>query len=334
MNIEQNDKEGEKHWKVTVQSGVNGDQEFRYFDFVIVANGHDSIPFIPTTKIANLESFKGKVTHSHNFRTPDNDDFKGKNILIVGAKFSGVDILYKFLGSGEESKVADFKTITVCQGKFGFLDQTTNFRKYIDEGRLIVKTSAMSFTEDSVVFDDGSQHEIDAIIFCTGYKHNFPFLKNTTLFEIDFENRYIGPLFKRYWCINDPTLMLLGLNDGTLDYFVTERNLILTRHYLQGTLKLPSKEEMLEDMERIEKIMPDKRSVFQSPPDEDRELIKDLYQFYSDNVPDPLPYNETFINTVYNLLMKAFEHVFKGDWHDFKNTDITGYNVLDSTEYF
>ena len=69
------------------------------------------------------------------------------------------------MGKGDDSKVTNFKTITVSQGGFGFLQNTTNFRKYIDDGRLIVKKTGLDFKEHSVVFEDGTEQEIDTVIF-------------------------------------------------------------------------------------------------------------------------------------------------------------------------
>lgn len=158
-------EESEKHWKVSIQSGIGGEISSRFYDFVIVGCGHDSVPAYPTQGISNLDTFKGKVMHAHNFRDTSSEEFSGKNILIIGSKISGADIIYKFLGSGDESKMADFKSITIAQGKFGFLHLTTNWRQYIDEGKLTVVNSSLTFKEDSVVFEDGTEQAIDTVLF-------------------------------------------------------------------------------------------------------------------------------------------------------------------------
>ena len=153
------------HWKVTIQKGIGGEKEILYFDYVIVANGNHSVPLYNHTNVQNLNKFKGTVMHAHNFRTPNSDQFVNKHILFVGAKMSGCDILYKFLGNGDDSKVADFKSITISQGRFGFLQNTTNFRKYIENGKLIIKNAGLDFKENSVIFEDGTEQEIDTVLF-------------------------------------------------------------------------------------------------------------------------------------------------------------------------
>jgi indole-3-pyruvate monooxygenase len=55
--------------------------------FVIMASGLNHTPNIP--KIAGMDSFKGTVIHSSQFR--NGSDFKGKNVLIVGFGNSGCE---------------------------------------------------------------------------------------------------------------------------------------------------------------------------------------------------------------------------------------------------
>lgn len=55
---------------------------------VMVCNGHYSDPFIPS--VTGQEKFRGKQWHSHDYREPSS--FAGKNVLLVGAGPSGVDI--------------------------------------------------------------------------------------------------------------------------------------------------------------------------------------------------------------------------------------------------
>lgn len=51
------------------------------------------------------------------------------------------------------------------------------------QGRVVVKPDLKAFTSTGVVFEDGTVEEnIDAVVFCTGFKDNFPFLP-TSLFD-------------------------------------------------------------------------------------------------------------------------------------------------------
>ena len=73
------DDENEK-FTVTVENlaekRVMPSQEF---DFVFVAGGHYSVPFVP--HYPGIERFPGRVMHSHDFR--DACEFKGKRLLVV-----------------------------------------------------------------------------------------------------------------------------------------------------------------------------------------------------------------------------------------------------------
>lgn len=61
-------------WEVIVRNLHNKTVEIRNFDAIFVANGHYSTVVIP--EIPGAREFKGKVIHSHDFRTAD--AFKGK----------------------------------------------------------------------------------------------------------------------------------------------------------------------------------------------------------------------------------------------------------------
>ena len=54
---------------------TNGN-DISVFDFIIIANGHHSVPCIP--KQFEESSFQGEIMHSHFYRRPE--DFAGKNV--------------------------------------------------------------------------------------------------------------------------------------------------------------------------------------------------------------------------------------------------------------
>ncbi|XP_029818121.1 dimethylaniline monooxygenase [N-oxide-forming] 5 isoform X1 [Manacus vitellinus] len=47
----------------------------------------------------------------------------------------------------------------------------------IISGRVRVKPNIQEFTETSVIFEDGTKEDIDAVVFATGYSFSFPFLE-------------------------------------------------------------------------------------------------------------------------------------------------------------
>jgi hypothetical protein len=68
-------------WEVTTSDGTT-----RQYAHVVVANGHHSVPKVPTFP----GSFTGRIMHAHDYRTPD--IFRGKRVLVVGVGNSGMDI--------------------------------------------------------------------------------------------------------------------------------------------------------------------------------------------------------------------------------------------------
>ncbi|MEH6808001.1 MAG: NAD(P)-binding domain-containing protein [Hyphomonas oceanitis] len=71
-------------WKVTLSTG-----EAREYDAVAVANGHHWDARMPTYP----GHFEGYQVHSHHYREPfEPYDFRGKNVMIVGAGNSAMDI--------------------------------------------------------------------------------------------------------------------------------------------------------------------------------------------------------------------------------------------------
>jgi dimethylaniline monooxygenase (N-oxide forming) len=75
-------------WTVTSKNVVTGEQIVEDFDFVVVATGMYSTPFIPQYK--GLDSFAGKTYHSSQFT--DAKLAEGKRTLVVGAGKSAADV--------------------------------------------------------------------------------------------------------------------------------------------------------------------------------------------------------------------------------------------------
>jgi len=103
-------------WVVTLRQPLENGTEDRWwtesFDSVIVASGHYTVPFIPSTPgLAELESkFPGTVEHSKAWRNPEK--YKGKRVVVVGASISGADISWTL------ADFAEIPLISVTRGKY------------------------------------------------------------------------------------------------------------------------------------------------------------------------------------------------------------------------
>jgi dimethylaniline monooxygenase (N-oxide forming) len=77
----------------------------------------------------------------------------------------------------------------------------------IGHGDIAVKPNIERFVGGRMVrFDDGSEEEIDLVVYCTGYKIEFPFLDESVFAAQD--NRM--PLYKRAVSVENPGLYFIG----------------------------------------------------------------------------------------------------------------------------
>merc|ERR1711971_1416646 len=63
--------------------------------------------------------------------------------------------------------------------------------------------------EHSVGFKNGEEVEIDALLLCTGYKFDFPFLSKECNFQVNDER--LSPLYKHMIHIDYPSICFIGM---------------------------------------------------------------------------------------------------------------------------
>ncbi|WAR09363.1 GSXL9-like protein [Mya arenaria] len=162
---------------VTVEDVAKKETKEETFTHVIVASGIYSFP--NTSTFPGIESFGGRVIHSHDLRSARH--FHGQRVLVIGAAYSGEDISTQLIKFGAQSVTLAFRR----QPK----SASCNIPNSIVE-----KPMVEPFKNNTAHFVDRSSVEIDAVIFATGYCPAG--LYNGTLFHKEGNNNlfYIGVL--------------------------------------------------------------------------------------------------------------------------------------------
>ncbi|XP_062558052.1 senecionine N-oxygenase-like [Armigeres subalbatus] len=216
-----------RKWEVIVKDLKDDRYDTHLFDYVMVCNGHYSHPKIP--KYPGKDIFKGLQLHSHDYRKAD--QFKGQDLLLVGAGYSASDIAIATV------KVAKSVTVSYHNPKKVEFDI---------EGSITVKPDISKLTSTGVEFVDGSQKDFSVIIYCTGYNYTFPFLSVDC--GIRLEENHVQPLYKHVININHPTMALIGIPFSCIPTQVVDLQAQLCMGYFTGEKQIPVKDEMLQDM--------------------------------------------------------------------------------------
>lgn len=198
------------------------------FDNVIVANGHFSTPNVP--HFDGIEAFLGRVMHAHDFRAAD--EFAGKNVLLVGSSYSAEDIGTQCFKYGAKSITFSYRTKPM-----GF-----DWPEGFEERPLLVRLEGKT-----AYFKDGSSKVVDAIVLCTGYQHNFPFLPDDL--RLKTNNRlYPLNLYKGVVWQDNPALMYIGMQDQYYTFNMFDAQAWFARDVIMGRIALPSKDEREADI--------------------------------------------------------------------------------------
>ncbi|KAF2107995.1 putative dimethylaniline monooxygenase [Lophiotrema nucula] len=176
------------------------------FDAVVIANGHYSVPFIPS--VPNLEdylkTFPGRVLHSKFYRSPSL--YRNKRVVVIGNSASGHDITTQLLTSGVVKGPLYQSRRTPSRWDGSAPPEGLVWKPIISS--YDASTGAITFADGSVLED------VDAVIYCTGYKPSFPFWNATKnggeLF--DYENNKLRDTYLHTFHSRFPsTLALVGV---------------------------------------------------------------------------------------------------------------------------
>lgn len=77
----------------------------------------------------------------------------------------------------------------------------------LGHGAIKIKPNIARLEGDSVIFEDGTKEKVDVVVYCTGYRINFPFLAQT---EFNAEDNKVD-LYQRVVSPEQPGLYFIGL---------------------------------------------------------------------------------------------------------------------------
>ncbi|KAI1703330.1 flavin-binding monooxygenase-like domain-containing protein [Ditylenchus destructor] len=216
-------------FRVDVRDRVNDKFHSNKFDYVIVATGHFSTPNVP--KFEGIETFPGRVMHSHDFR--DSREFTGKNVLVIGNAYSAEDIacnIYKFGGN----------SVTISYNTH----PTSGYQSWPADGRIEERPLLVRMEGRKAVFKDGSEKDdFDAVILATGYLHSYPFLE--TKLRLRTKNRlWPDGLYKGVVSLANNQLFYMAMQDQVQSFTFFYAQAYYIRDILLGKIRIPSPGEM------------------------------------------------------------------------------------------
>ncbi|OXU20856.1 hypothetical protein TSAR_007278 [Trichomalopsis sarcophagae] len=222
-------------WNVSVKNLKNNEVSKLKFDAVMVCNGHYAVPYIPA--IPGIETFPGKVLHSHSYRRPE--EFSGQRVAVLGGYVSGIDISSEISPYASEVYLSHNKNELKCELPSN-VKQVSGVQKI--EG-------------NKLVLNDGATIVADSFIYCTGYLYTYPFLDDSCNIVVD--DNHVTPLYKHLINIHHPTMCFIGLANTVLPFLFFHVQVQYFLSSLKGVVKLPPRDVMLEQLKS--EVIPKKK---------------------------------------------------------------------------
>jgi len=218
------------------------------FDAVVVCNGHYSQPRLPSVKGADV--YPGLIMHSHSYRTPER--FKGQRVVIVGAQASGEDIA---------RDVADVAAeVYICARSWQNADWARETSAIGPKGNIWRRNMVIEALPDGrVVFEGGvtTDHGVDAIVYCTGYIYDFPFLDTTSSDAVvTVKDNHVSPLYQHMFNPQvGPSLSFIGLPWKIVPFPLFQLQSQWIAQLLSGRAAVPSQSEMQVSIDELERSL-------------------------------------------------------------------------------
>ncbi|KAK9704240.1 Flavin-binding monooxygenase-like [Popillia japonica] len=111
---------------------------------------------------------------------------------------------------------------------------------------VIQKPVVKKISDKLVSFQDGTEEKINAIVYCTGYKYDYPFLSEDCRIQCDGES--VKYLYKHIINVEHPTMGFLGICHQICPFPVCDIQAQFFLGSLLGRFNLKTKAEMIKEM--------------------------------------------------------------------------------------
>ncbi|KAM0257418.1 hypothetical protein ACHAQJ_004364 [Trichoderma viride] len=264
VNLETQD--GRDQWRLEASSTLNDGQVVREtYDAVVIANGHYSVPFIPSIK--KLEEFNKAhpsiITHSKQYRK--NDHYRGKKVVVVGNGPSGLDLALQINEVAARTLMSVRHATSPDKISHIGCEEVPEIVEFLPDQR-------------GVLFQDGSiEKDIDYIVFCTGFLFGYPFLSNLNR-KIITSGRGVHGLYQHLFLIQHPTLVFPALNMKSVPWPLAESQAAVFSAVWSNNLELPPDDEMEKWSNELEERQGESLHVYPALGD-DGKYINEFYDW-------------------------------------------------------
>ena len=206
------------------------------YDAVIVASGNYNVPYIPDIQGVQTwdATFPASISHSKYYRTPKS--FNEKKVVIIGNSASGLDISSQIVHTCQ-------KPLLLSQRSESYVAASFSSHPNIKHVPQITRFDAAN---RRIVFSDGSEeHEVDRIIFCTGYLYSMSFLSTLNPNPISDGSR-VEHTYQHLFYAPNPTLAFLTLPQKIIPFPLAEAQAAVVARVWSGRSSLlPTYEDMV-----------------------------------------------------------------------------------------
>ncbi|KAF1848115.1 FAD/NAD(P)-binding domain-containing protein [Cucurbitaria berberidis CBS 394.84] len=254
-------------WKVTTQNVRSAESQESEFDAVIVANGHFIVPYVPDIPGMREwnEEYPNRIIHSKYFRRPE--EYRDKQVIVVGNSASGADISNQIAQYCEKPLIWSTRSDSMFSKSHGGNDKR---RQELSPIARFLPASR------GVQFEDGTiKHDIDAIVFATGYFYSLPFLEDVEP-KLITDGTHVHNTYKHLFHAPRPTLSLLALNQRVIPFPLAEAQAAVLARVYAGRLSLPSVAEMSAWEKPVEQEISDPRNFHLLPFPKDAHYINEM----------------------------------------------------------